>query len=84
MMGQRPSGREVISLQKADSLLVLEVSKAKRFLRRNTGGIWIIKIHLNPNMQICLAKVAYDKNYLQLNKTRVVIMNLFLIRPQIV
>ena len=36
-----PSGREVISLQKVDSLLLfLNVTeKLRRFLRRNAGGI---------------------------------------------
>jgi hypothetical protein len=43
------SGHEVISLLKVDSLLVFECNRElKRFLRHNAGGIWIIKIHLNP------------------------------------
>jgi hypothetical protein len=46
------SGREVILLQKMDSLILfLNVTeKLRRFLRRNAGGIWI-KIHLNPMMK---------------------------------
>jgi hypothetical protein len=42
-----PSGREVISLQKVDSLLVLVyVREAKKFSALLGGEIWI-KIHLN-------------------------------------
>ena len=46
-----PSGREVISLQKEDSLLSFWVQQElKSFLRRNAGRVWI-KIHLNPEIQ---------------------------------
>jgi hypothetical protein len=51
-LGAGTSAPEVISLQKADSLLAFECTeKLKRFLRRNDGGIWI-KIHLNPTIRI--------------------------------
>jgi hypothetical protein len=49
-----PSGREVISLQKGDSSLLVLLNvmwELKRFLRHNAGGIWI-KIHLNPKTRM--------------------------------
>jgi hypothetical protein len=47
MINSGPSAREVISLQKVDSLLVFEYTcQLKRLLQDGNVGIWI-KIHLN-------------------------------------
>ncbi len=53
------SGREVISLQKMDSLILfLNVTeKLRRFLRCNAGGIWI-KIYLNPKWEFQLRMMS--------------------------
>jgi hypothetical protein len=59
-----PSGREVISLQKVDSLLVLVyVREAKKFSALLGGGVWI-KIHLNPKRNSTIFETSYPKkNY---------------------
>ena len=39
---------------------LLNEKEAKKVSAMLNGGIWIIRIHLNPNLQVWLAKVTYD------------------------